>query len=1033
MKRLFFLFACLLLLSHSVLAVEPSQWDDAVVVDASAATEETLFVGDDAAYVYPETISAEDDFFTGEPYDFLSEGDALTWDEGDFSSELIGAPPFHNAKAGDIIDQGSYSGQLTWKLIILEDTDPDNPYWSEYSYELVISGTGKMQDFTDPGNDWPEDNYVRKEYSDQIKKLTFSPGITHIGNYAFDAFWNLKEVTIPSTVTSIGRGAFGNTGLVTLSLPASLTSLGFNAFASKSLEVINYPGSDRQLASLFTDGAYHDAISNWFEDYSDGCDYYQKLIWLTGACPWYEIHGKPKTGDILEEGTLPTGVTYQVVVDDPAHWQQPFDSEEDDDGTGIRKIYNAILTFSGKGSIPDYVLKEDEEYQYKKEELPPWKRKSPQNLTDLSAHVTKIVIGDGVTKVGNFAFCHMDNLEEVVLGPSVTSIGYGAFLHCVSSNEQGKAVSGLQKVTLPASLQTIREAAFRDNHFLTTIDSPFTPRELAGLVSLGDDRDVYLWWTGKLTYIFDGGADGCLWMKENCVIKKGLVIDDGTCGSGLTWQLIVDDPQGINGYDENHDDTWDGHYSAPSLELIISGTGAMDDYIEDGENSKPAPWSWRFKYTQNITKITLQKGITHIGNYAFQRLPNLSTVVLADTLESIGAFAFRECSIWRDNKPIRSLENISLPASLTFIGSGAFTGNHYLSTVNYPGSLKKLASLCQGEEGNDRGRLSRVFGEDSIWVRAHLGNIPLEMGKVGYIYAGLSEDTFQQNGVFFFSLASLYSGATAGTYVVRVEINEYGGISLYENNTGVTQPIFQGGNGRQASPAPFECEITLEDGKEYFMIFGVDSGRASKDKVPLSFTITKKEDKPQTVTLGKPSAPAVNTEAASAVISWKAVPSAREYVVYRIEKGKSKKLGKTEGLTFTDKTVKNGGTYTYKVGTVKYTAGSTTYKAGKKSAGTELVFLTAPGKPKVSSTKAKKATVSWAKNAAATGYELRYGTESSMKDAKLLSITKNTTVKKTVKSLKRKTVYYFQVRSYKKVGSKKMVSAWSSVAQVKIK
>ena len=351
----------------------------------------------------------------------------------------------------------------------------------------------------------------------------------------------------------------------------------------------------------------------------------------------------------------------------------------------------------------------------------------------------------------------------------------------------------------------------------------------------------------------------------------------------------------------------------------------------------------------------------------------------------------------------------------------------------------KLASLCRDQEGDTRMRLSQVFDENSIWGEANFSiNIPLEMGKTGYVYVGLSEDTFQRNGIYNFSLKDLGKDATPGTYVLRVEMDEYGGISFYKriylgDGTQNQEMLLQGGNGREATPGSFECELTLEAGVDYFIIFSVDPSRAKKDKVPLTFTITKKEEKPQTITLGKPSAPQVEVGASGVKLCWNAVPSAKKYQVYRIENGKTTKLGKTTALTFTDKTAKNGGSYTYKIGTVKYTSGSTTYAAGKKSAGTELVFLTAPTKLTLSSTKAKKATASWKKNASATGYELRYSTDSSMKEAKTLSITKNTTVKKTVKSLKSKAVYYFQIRSYKKVGTKKYVSAWSSAVKVKIK
>ncbi|MBR1529025.1 MAG: leucine-rich repeat domain-containing protein [Oscillospiraceae bacterium] len=81
----------------------------------------------------------------------------------------------------------------------------------------------------------------------------------------------------------------------------------------------------------------------------------------------------------------------------------------------------------------------------------------------------KIVIPDGVKKIGAFAFGHAEheddfcpNLKEVVLPESVTEIGKFAFCHCKS----------LVKIQLPENLKVIGREAFRKCSQLRNINLP---------------------------------------------------------------------------------------------------------------------------------------------------------------------------------------------------------------------------------------------------------------------------------------------------------------------------------------------------------------------------------------------------------------------------------------------------------------------------------------------------------------------------------------------------------------------------------
>lgn len=84
-------------------------------------------------------------------------------------------------------------------------------------------------------------------------------------------------------------------------------------------------------------------------------------------------------------------------------------------------------------------------------------------------------------------------------------------------------------------------------------------------------------------------------------------------------------------------------------------------------------------------------------------------------------------------------------------------------------------------------------------------------------------------------------------------------------------------------------------------------------------------------------------------------------------------------------------------------------------------------------TPAKKAfTVKWTKKSGAAKYQIRYATNKSMDNAKIVNVSKKSASKKLTK-LKRKKTYYAQVRVIKKIDGKLYYSSWSPKKKVKTK
>lgn len=117
--------------------------------------------------------------------------------------------------------------------------------------------------------------------------------------------------------------------------------------------------------------------------------------------------------------------------------------EDDPQPTGVTYKFNAakgILTFSGKGAMANG----------KETKLPEW--------SQYKDAARKVIIEEGVTTVGNFAFQDFSVLDNVQFPKSLKRIGENAFKNCPM----------LKSVTLPENLKVLGDRAFSSNLELQT-------------------------------------------------------------------------------------------------------------------------------------------------------------------------------------------------------------------------------------------------------------------------------------------------------------------------------------------------------------------------------------------------------------------------------------------------------------------------------------------------------------------------------------------------------------------------------------
>ena len=672
-------------------------------------------------------------------------------------------------------------GNLTWKL------DADGT--------LTISGTGAMKNYDYNDNPSPVYN------NSNVKKVVIEDGVTSIGNSAFNECISLTSITIPDSVTSIGTYAFsGCRSLTSITIPDSVTSIGAYAFQSCSnLTSITIPDSVTSIgASAFnscsglTSITIPDSVTSIgsyafyncknlttislscksslkksdFGDKADLVSYTNqhlltktaakaatcsesgnKEYWTCEHCGKYFLSDdtNPETAKAVEqsETILPAlkhknAITRGAVEPNGTKPGYSGDRYCPDCNTVLEKGYtywiednltwklyeDGTLNISGTGAMKNYSYSNN---------------KSPA-CSNLS--VTSIVIEEGVTSIGDYAFENCDNLTSITIPENVEIIGKGAFYSCdnlkdVTLQDGVKIIErtafiwcgNLTNIVLPNSITSIGDWAFKDCTSLTSIkipssvtsiDDPFYNCSSLKTISLDCGSSLKRTDFGKQ-------ADLVSYTPHTLIKTEAKPVTDDESGNKEYWTcshcgkyFLSDDtnPETATAVELseiiicNHKNAelrnaseptetspgYSGDLYCPDCDKVLEKgyTYWIEDNLtwklyEDGTlniSGKGAMKDYIYgnnkspaRLNLSVTSIVIEEGVTSIGDYAFENCDNLTSITIPGNVESIGEDAFYNC----DN-----LTDVTLQDGVKSIGRSAFIWCNNLTNIVLPNSVTSI-------------------------------------------------------------------------------------------------------------------------------------------------------------------------------------------------------------------------------------------------------------------------------------------------------------------------------------------------------